>query len=238
VSDTSLNTSRGLGGFDRELNGIKMSRNLNKRRSVKSAPITTMSSLRLSPYSKSKRVAWMQQPVLLGKKGNRKGENVGITKSNCSRIQKSTNQLSKLTKQSQRQRMQREKESKHRKYYRKQEAEEQSNVSSTFLTGLMIDSPPSKPKKMYSKLSKLSMPSSSSSSNSSDDEAYNNFDEIENIETEIENSKGMSLTFLTSGAEFDSADSPRLSKRVRERRFIPRSQKTKVVKRSLGKSLR
>jgi hypothetical protein len=277
-------TSRGLGGFNQELNGIAIdNRRINKKRAVRSAPtITTMTSLRLSPNSKSKRnMAWMQQPVLQRKKGrSAKGQGKN---SRSSSIEQSRHQLSKLTSTSQRQRKQRadmhqhQQEKQHhsrpsrgashrpsptqqhkqtrprprgvergprsavRDYTPPSSSEgedDEDSMSSTFLTG-MITSPPRKPKPMYSQLSRLSMPMSSGSE---EEEGGERERDEEKPNEKIENDENnMSSIFLTSGSQqfsgTGSPDSPRLSKRIRGKRRITRSQKEHVVKRNLGKAL-
>ena len=110
--------------------------------------------------------------------------------------------------------------------------EDEDSMSSTFLTG-MITSPPRKPKPMYSQLSRLSMPMSSGSEEEEGGEGQR---EEENPNEKIENDENnMSSIFLTSGSQQFSPDSPRLSKRIRGKRRVTRSQKH--VKRNLGKAL-
>ena len=244
----SLNTSRGLGGHNRELFGVGQRTAL--KRTVRSAPaIKTMTSLRLSPEGKKKRVAWMQQPVLQKqKRGGKRGVNTQQGQSSSSTMQKSRNQLSKLTEQSRSRRRKREAreveessvemsiESKGARRAERAEKEEVDGVdgveeededlgftSSTFLTGsdLMINSPP---KRGYRPLALSQRIRGGVGGNKG------------GHSSEEENDENLSLTFLTSGA-INSPDSPRISKRVKGKRQQRRSQNSNIVKRSLGKAV-
>ena len=236
VPHGSLNTSRGLGGHDTELHGVRAR---TKKRTVKTAPIATMSSLRLSPDSKRKKMAWMGKPVLNNRRSNHNNKN---RKKNdrhsiqaTVRTQKSRNQLSKMTSKSQRQRQQRhtrqnrqnrnqsiDEDNDSEPEQQEREEEEEISMSSTFLTGsIAMNSPPIKKKRDSKKTWQApNLP------------RRNVFDD-EN-ENEMNNSTASS-TFLTSSNFETSPNSPRVSKLVHSKRFITKGDR--VVKRSLGKSL-
>ena len=222
--ESALNTSRGLGGHDRELHGVRT----RTKRSVRSAPVATMSSLRLSPDSKRKRVAWMQKPVL-NRRSNGRNRNRTQTIHATVGTQRSRNQLSKMTSRSQRQRQERQQQTRQQRQRQRQQSGrreddigddvdvDESTMSSTFLTGsVMLNSPPKDTRKgnWFSDMD-----------NENDENNENKNDEQLNL----------SSTFLTS-SHF-SPESPRLSKRVHGNRKIPRAQREHLVKRSLGKSL-